>query len=225
MLFTEVIPNVCCVYKITNTKNNLILIGSTINLNHRINHYRNDINKNNPLKHYNKRLYDDIIKYGIESFVVDIIEEFDNIDNITLKNKESEYIVKYNSIDSTIGYNLRLDINGKYICNDKTRELKSQQLKEQWANGIRNNHSDKMIDNWLNAGEGRRMQQANIMRKNLTKYYYNIYDANMKLLESNLTYGDLKLKSLHNVQAIFKTKCKNIVWFKHRYIERVRINN
>lgn len=225
MLFTEIIPNVCCVYKITNLKNNLILIGSTTNLNHRINHYRNDINKDNPLKHYNKRLYDDIIKYGIESFVVDIIEQFDSIDNITLKNKESEYIIKYNSIDSNIGYNLRLDINGKYICNDKTRELKREQLKEQWLNGVRDNHSNKMINNWLHVPESRRMQQAEVMRKNLTKYYYNVYDLNMNLIQSNLTYGDLKLKGLHNVQAVFKTKNKDIVRFKHKIIERVRINN
>ena len=51
--------NVVCVYKITCKPNGKILIGSTTNLYSRINHYRNDVNKDNPLKHYNKSFYDD----------------------------------------------------------------------------------------------------------------------------------------------------------------------
>ena len=72
MKLTDEIPSVCCVYKITNTINNLILIGSTINLNKRINHYRNDVKKSNPLKHYNRRFLEDIVNYGLNSFVVNI---------------------------------------------------------------------------------------------------------------------------------------------------------
>lgn len=33
MKLTEKLPHVCCVYKITNTISNLILIGSTVDLN------------------------------------------------------------------------------------------------------------------------------------------------------------------------------------------------
>lgn len=32
-------------------------------------------------------------------------------------------IIQYDSINPNIGYNLRLDINGKYICNNSTRIL------------------------------------------------------------------------------------------------------
>ena len=45
MKLNDSIPEVVCVYKITNVVNGLILIGSTTNLNKRINHYRNDIKK------------------------------------------------------------------------------------------------------------------------------------------------------------------------------------
>ena len=145
MKLTEKLPHVCCVYKITNTISNLILIGSTVDLNKRINHYRNDIKKGNPLKHYNKRFLKDIITYGINSFIVEIIEEYEyNINTTYLKNKESEYILQYDSINPEIGYNLRLDIDGKYICNSSTKSLKSEQVKAQWAFGIRSGHSDKL---------------------------------------------------------------------------------
>ena len=146
MKFTDEIPHVCCVYKITNTITNLILIGATTNLNKRINHYRNDVYRDNPLKHYNREFLQDIISYGINSFIVDIIEKYDkNISNIELKNNESKYIIQYNSINPNIGYNLRLDINGKYICNNSTRILKSKQLKQQWKSRSRKRKIHKIL--------------------------------------------------------------------------------
>ena len=116
--------NVVCVYKITCKPNGKILIGSTTNLYSRINHYRNDVNKDNPLKHYNKAFYDDLIKYGITCFIVDIVEQFDDISAIELKNKETYYMNLFNSLDSDVGYNIRQDVNGKYICADSTKETK-----------------------------------------------------------------------------------------------------
>lgn len=220
MKLTEEIPSICCVYKITNTITNLIIIGSTTNLNKRINHYRNDIKKDNPLKHYNRRFLDDIITYGINSFVVDIIEEFDNnITNVELKNKESNYILQYDSINPEIGYNLRLDIDGKYICNDSTRKLKSEQLKQQWSSGIRYSHSDKMTDYW-SKNEERRITQANIMRKTLTKYVYNVLDAYNNVVYKELTYNQLAYKGLKAACTYFK-KDVNVVRCKGWKVERI----
>jgi group I intron endonuclease len=220
MKFTDEIPSVCCVYKITNTINNLIIIGSTTNLNKRINHYRNDMKKSNPLKHYNRRFLEDIINYGLNSFVVDIIEEYTNkITDIELKNNESKYILQYNSINPEIGYNIRLDIDGKYICNDSTKKLKSEQLKFQWQVGIRDSHSDKMSNYWTN-NEDRRMQQANVMRKVLTKYVYNVLDAHNNIVYNNLTYNQLAYKGLKAACSKFK-KDINIVRCKGWKVERI----
>lgn len=209
MKFTDEIPCICCIYKITNTISNLILIGSTTNLNKRINHYRNDINKENPLKHYNRRFLQDIINYGINSFIVDIIEEYDNdITNIELKNNETKYILQYDSINPNIGYNLRLDIDGKYICNNSTRILKSNQLKQQWSEGIRNNHSNIMKDYWKN-NQDRKNKQSKIMSKALTKYVYNVYLDN-KLIKEHILYSELSSMGLRSVIKYFADEDKKL---------------
>ena len=190
MKFTDDIPNVCCVYKITNPINNRILIGSTKNLRNRINHYRNDVKKDNPLKHYNRLFLQDIMDFGLFSFNVDIIEEFnENITDKELKNKETEYILKFNSINPSIGYNIRLDIDGKYICNDSTRDLKRKQLKEQWSKGVRKNHSNLMKEYWKNNAD-RREKQGGLFSKYLTKYVYNIYKNN-ELIKEHILYKEI----------------------------------
>lgn len=209
MKLTDEIPRICCVYKITNTISNLILIGSTTNLNNRINHYRNDIHKDNPLKHYNRRFLQDIINYGIKSFVVDIIEEYNNdITNVELKNNETKYILQYNSVNPKIGYNLRLDLDGKYICNDSTRILKSNQLKQQWSEGIRNNHSNVMKDYWKN-NQDRKNKQSKIMSKALTKYVYNVYLDN-KLIKEHILYSELSSMGLRSAIKYFADEDKKL---------------
>lgn len=237
MKLTDEIPSICCVYKITNTISNLILIGSATNLNKRINHYRNDIRKDNPLKHYNRRFLQDIIDNGIKSFVVDIIEEYNNdITNTELKNNETKYILQYNSINPKIGYNLRLDIDGKYICNNSTRILKSEQLKEQWSNGIRDKHSNIMKNYWKN-NTNRKIQQSKVMSKALTKYVYNIY-LNNELIKEHIYFAELsKLgfksalkyfadedKKLNKDNKTIIKKYAKIVYCKGYKIERIITN-
>lgn len=233
MRLNDSIPEVICVYKITNIVNGLILIGSTTNLNKRINHYRNDIKKDNPLKHYNRRFLDDIITYSINSFVVDIIEEFDNnITNIELKNKETDYILQYNSINPEIGYNIRLDRDGKYICNSSTRLLKKEQLKEQWALGIRDNHSKKLKNYWNDNNE-RKKEQSKVMTKALTKYFYTIYDTKGNIIYENINYKKLAEKGYKYALHAFNREEKrnknpyhfiNKVSFKNVIVERKRVN-
>lgn len=195
---------VICVYKITNKINGKIIIGSTKNLYNRISHYRSDINKINPLKHYNKELYNDILLYGINNFYIDIIEEYNNdITDIELKNKESQYIIKYKSNDSNIGYNIRLDINGKCITSDKTKEIKRFQTTQQWENGLRDGHSYKMKNYWKNATEERRNKQKERMSKNLTKFSYNVYDKNNNIIYENIGYKKLKDEGFNSVMSSF----------------------
>lgn len=235
MNITSNFPNVICVYKITNLKTNLILIGSTRNLHKRIIQYKYDILHQRVLN-LNKRFLQDILLYGINVLDIDILEEFDeNITDIELKNKETKYITQYNSIDINIGYNIRLDFNGKYICNLSTKTLKQEQLKEQWANGIRDNHTNVMKNYWKNTSKERISQQSQIMSKNLTKYYYNLYTIKEELLYENLTYRELadiignnftscfyqkeKIMNKDN-KSIIKKHCSKIKYCNKYIIER-----
>lgn len=202
MQLKEDYKNVVCVYKITCKPNGKILIGSTTNLYSRINHYRNDVNKDNPLKHYNKDFYDDLIKYGIMFFTVEIVEQFDDISAIELKNKETYYMNLFNSLDNNIGYNIRQDINGKYICANSTKEIKRLQTSEQWQNGIRDSHSVKMQNYWKD-NDTRRLQQSSIMSKNKTKYKYTITNKSTKeIIKQDVGYTDLYIPNYNPYQII-----------------------
>ena len=196
-------PNCICVYKITNVQNGKSIIGSTTNLYNRIRHYRYDINKSNPLKHYNKNFLDDLIKYGLKNFTFEILEQFDNITDIELKNKETYYILKYDTLNT--GYNIRIDIDGKYICNNSTKEKQKLQITSQWKNCIRDNHSNKMQNYWNNTSEERRAQQSKIMTKNLTKYSYDIYKNN-EIIIKNANYQDLVKLNLETCISNFARK-------------------
>lgn len=88
------------IYKITNRLNGLIYIGCTgCSLNTRLH------------GQYNKRLTDDIKKYGYNSFTIEAIEKTE--DAMKAKVLESKYIQELNATDPTIGYN-RADKSAYY---------------------------------------------------------------------------------------------------------------
>lgn len=211
MKINDNIPEIICIYKITNLKTNRILIGSTRNLHKRIIQYKYDI-IHQRVNAVNKRFLIDLLNESLNILNIEILEEFDeNVSDIVLKNKETEYIKNYNSLDETVGYNIRLDNNGKYICNLSTKKLKSEQLKQQWKFGIRNKHSNDMKNYWNNVSNERKEQQSEIMSKNLTKYYYNIYDINENLIKENANYKELvDITKTKSIASLFAQKEKNI---------------
>ena len=90
----------CGIYKIENTENNKIYIGSSVNLGNREQKHfwmlRKNIHDNDYLQHsYNK--------YGKEWFIFDILEICTPEELIV---RENFYINKYNSNDLSFGYNL-----------------------------------------------------------------------------------------------------------------------
>ena len=84
------------IYKITNTRNGKIYIGQSVNPIRRFNAHKNRA-KNNV---GNSPLYDDIRRYGIESFVLDIIEWTEEYDK-----REIELIAQYGTMVPN-GYNI-----------------------------------------------------------------------------------------------------------------------
>lgn len=203
------IPNCICVYKISNTINDKVYIGSTTNLNSRIVQHRYDsINRpNNCPKFYNA-----INTIGSEHFYVEILETYTAINMEDLHDKESFYINKFNSIE--FGYNERLDINNKCIMSIDTKTKMSISSKNTWAKGAHKNHARK-----------------------LSKFRYNIYDINNKLIDEDITTKEIADKYNIPSSNILQTIKKNIIkqygyydetityklYIKHYFVERIYI--
>lgn len=114
----EDFSQVCCIYCITNLINNKIYIGSTINLRNRMYAHFNSLKAN---RHYNNYLQYAFNKYGIENFVVNILEECE-CDQEIITLKEQHYIDIYKSYDSNIGYNLTRFVESRRVHSDESRE-------------------------------------------------------------------------------------------------------
>lgn len=90
------------IYKITNRINNKIYIGQSINFKNRLKKYKQDCKSQKisamPIVRAMK-------KYGLENFIIEIIDK-NIISKDELNSKESYYIEKFNSNDTTKGYNI-----------------------------------------------------------------------------------------------------------------------
>ena len=77
---------ISCIYKATNIYNGRIYIGKTTNLNRRMNEHKNHARKDKSPFH------DDILKYGLDGFQIEILEKTDpeNLDSLEVK-----YIKQY----------------------------------------------------------------------------------------------------------------------------------
>lgn len=89
------------IYKITNTVNNKIYIGCASNIRTRINGHLYDLRRN---FHVNSYLQNSWNKYGEEVFIFSVIEEC-AIDK--LHEREHYWVKQFNSLNKTIGYNIK----------------------------------------------------------------------------------------------------------------------
>lgn len=122
------------IYKITNTKNDLVYIGCTISsLDRRFVEHLSRCFKSN----YKSKLYNSIKKYGQENFNIELIEECELGDMYEI---EKKYILQYNSynkgLNSTIGGEGCLG----YTHSEEIRKKISENIK----NG--NSHKGKTYD-------------------------------------------------------------------------------
>lgn len=116
------------IYKATNTKNNKVYIGQTINtLEYRKSQHIRDCRR---LNYYNNKFHNAIKKYGIEVFIWEIICECSSIEE--LNDKEKYYISYYDSVNN--GYNLKLGGENGGTCCDETRRKISITSIDKWNN-------------------------------------------------------------------------------------------
>lgn len=211
----------CGIYLIRNTVNNKVYIGKSKNIYKRICQHISDLNKND-FKKENSYLIHSWNKYGRNSFEY-IILEYLELNETVLSKRELYWMKVFKSLNKNFGYNLRSDSNTKMITHKETSKKISERLKKEWLNGVRDNHSKKLSDNWKINPE-RKSIQSKIMSKSLTKYNYNIFDNNMNFIEC-CNYKRLVQLNLKNVIATFLKKKTNKVNFKNFFIEKVTIDD
>lgn len=205
------------IYGIVNSINNKIYIGKTKCMYKRCSQYEYDF-KNRTLGHINDHLYNAMVKHGIESF--DFIPlEFADVKLLTML--ELEWIDRLESTDRNKGYNLRRDSSSSMIVHAETSSKISRNLKEQWSNGVRDDHSDKLKEYW-DGNVIRKNQQSNLMSSVKTKYEYDVIHFNGST-EWGVNYSRLVELGLKNVISNFhRQKSDDVKCKGFRVIRRVK---
>ena len=112
------------IYKIENMINKKHYIGQSEDLENRIKEHKYLMSK---LKENNKKLNNDIAKYGIDNFKIHIVE-FCKVEE--LDEKEKKYIELYNGIEN--GYNTRIGgYEGRKYKKDNNRIIRSINIDEE----------------------------------------------------------------------------------------------
>lgn len=211
---------ICGIYKVTNTVNNKCYIGKAKNIYKRFSAHKINSRLPKPDKRSSPLLYYALNKYGIDRFIFEIVEELELNEDI-LKERELYWMDYYNSYEDCCGYNLRRDSSTNMIVHPKTTEKISNNLKEQWANGVRAEHGSKLSENWK-TNEGRAEAQSKLFSKTLTKYSYNLYTLEGIFIK-NIFYKELSDFKVNNCIATFAKKKIDRIIFKNYIIERVRM--
>ena len=90
------------IYKITNTSNGVFYIGSSIEVEKRMQQHKSDLRHNN---HHNHKLQNSFNKYGESSFTFEVIEYL-RCDEKRLREIEQKYIDELKACKRGVGFNL-----------------------------------------------------------------------------------------------------------------------
>lgn len=135
------------IYKVTNLINQKCYIGKAKDIHHRFWSHKNNSKKETPDRRSSPLLYHAINKYGLDNFSFEIIEVLP-LEEDLLKNREIFWMDFYDSYSNCCGYNLRRDSDTHLIVHPTTLEKMSANLREQWANGVRDGHGAKLAKSW-----------------------------------------------------------------------------
>jgi group I intron endonuclease len=134
------------IYKITNLKNNKVYIGQSENLNNREWNHFYWLGRG---EHHNEHLQKSYNKYGRESFIFEVIEYTDDLDN-----RELHWINECGGVNSELNYNLK----------DPTSK--------EWSDYVRVKQSKKMLGennpNFGNKWTDEQKEMLSKRRKGLT---------------------------------------------------------
>jgi group I intron endonuclease len=185
------------IYKITNTENNSLYIGCTINtLKHRFEEHCYRCLKTN----INTKLCNSIRKYGVEKFTIELIDEC-SLEKIY--EREVELIKEYNSFEN----GLNSTLGGEGCLGYKHSPEIRVKISEAVKNG--KSHKGKTYDEIY----GDRVEEEKIKRKEKVKNYWdNISeeDKKQRLLSLKNSVRKNAKYSIETIQSIKKLISENV---------------
>lgn len=204
------------IYGVRNLINGKLYVGKTHCMYRRCAQYVYDF-ANARLDHLNDYLFSAMKKVGIENFEMFTLEF---CEPEMLSERELKWMELFETTNRNKGYNLRSDSSSGMLAHSETRLKISENLKRQWSNGERADHSEKLKKSWANASSLRIKEQSDRFRKSRTKFEYIVDHPDGKKEKGDyLKLKALGLKSaLGNMSRSGKnmTTCRN-GFIVHRY--------
>lgn len=192
------------IYSITNKVDGKIYIGKSINIESRFCQHRNLLKRSERSRSTNRHLFNAVKKHGEYAFNYEILQAFDDVDEVLIAEAELYWMTVFNSTNREFGYNLRRDSSTKMIVHPETRELQSKNFKGErnpnygnvWTDEMKKNASSIAIDRhasgkfygeeWRSKisvastnmwkDEGRKSEMAKKVKVSKRKYIFHQYD-------------------------------------------------
>lgn len=125
----------CGIYKITNTVNGKIYIGSSKNIESRWSCHLSDLRRND---HHSKHLQRAADKYDISVFKLEVLQETKEDELIKV---EQEYLDKLRPYDKNIGYNI--SDRAERISGEVLKKCFTPEIREKISNSVKNSKAFK----------------------------------------------------------------------------------
>lgn len=138
-----------------------------------------------------------------------------------MSERELFWMRELNSTNRNRGYNLRMDSSSGMTTSQHTSEKISANLTRQWAEGLRDLHSEKLKKNWVD-NPNRRIETGLIFSARLTKYKYVVERASGDTVECD--FKKLCELGLRNILSTFSRSGTDIGYLKDCKITRITIN-
>lgn len=168
------------VYKIENLINHKKYIGSSIRVQKRWQEHKLVAFKQNDVK-YQYPLYRAIRKYGLENFDFSILEQCSTLEE--MQEKQKDYIIKYNTLDSKYGYNQTIFTE----CALRDPELKQQILEKISQKCAKVDQNENIIETYNSYQEAARLN--NII--NQASHIRKVCKGQQHSIQGNLFFRDL----------------------------------
>lgn len=114
------------IYRIRNIINNKAYVGKSKNLeNRKMAHFR-IFRRGEIFRGCNRHLMASVLKHGIENFVFEVLETFEELDPDKLADAEVKWMDELRTLERDFGYNLMRDSSSDVIVSEETKRILSE---------------------------------------------------------------------------------------------------